>query len=1418
MKRSLNPVLAVLFALSLCLTPLAGGVSTEAAPQAPQATTAPNCVTSRISASSDDAEERDDTGAVDLDGDSATRSLQMYRLYSGSSTSTLNWWGLRFLNVDVPQGAMIASAAITFRASADSVTTASGMTLWGQLAVNSGTFTTSTNNITSRPRTTATAAWSVPQWMSGSDYATPSTLATIVQEIVDQSGWAANNALVIIGQTTVTQNRRAISRDGTDGATLAPLLEVCYSPPPPRPTITTVGTLTFFGAPPGIASAAQTYTVSGSNLEEDIVITPPAGFEVSTEGSTYSSSLTLTQSGGSVASTAVYVRLYSVTEGIFSGSIAHTSSGATPRNVAVSGRVGYCSTANLVVAEDTHIRSGYVRPSFNYGGSTTLRVNPYFESGSADGQLTGALLKWDSSGARIPADATVSAASLSFYVTDGSNYAYSLYNMRRAWVEGTNNGAPGTGASWNYYGAGTGSWGTTGAQNTASDRYDMNLWDATASNFNTTGSVTFDLNTSGLAVVQGWIAGSDNYGLTIQNYSGTTTDVWEAASSEATTEANRPKLNISYCASASPTISINGTLTAFSSSPEVPSTEQSYTVSGYNLTADIVVTAPADFEISTTSESDFGSSLTLLQSGGSVAATTIYVRFNRGTLGTSSGNNTHTSSGATTKNVVVSGTASPANHAPDPPVLVQPADDVTGVSTSPSLEVTVTDPDSDTMNVSFYGRAAGETTGEDFTIMALPDTQNYSTAYPEVFNSQTQWIAANKTAQNIVFVTHLGDIVNIASSTTEYNNADAAMDLLDAGNVAYSVGPGNHDYPLTNYNLYFGVSRFSGKSWYGGNYNSSNENNYSLFSASGMDFILINLEYHPGTAAMDWADALLKANSTRRGIVVSHSIIDVDDINWTYPAVYTALKDNPNLFLMLCGHMHTPTDGAARRTETGDNGNTIYILQSDYQDYAPYWGNGYLRIMRFSPAVDKIYVTTYSPYLPGSLTDAQNQFELAYDMAAPPTFELSGTVSGVASGGSASISWPGRAPGAEYVWYVVSNDGTMTTTSSTWSFTTNAAPVITESDPQAVTMSEDGAPTPFGLTLHATDADNDTLTWSISTPASHGSASASGTGASKDIGYTPTNNYNGADSFVVQVSDGNGGSDTITVNVTIGAVNDAPLLDSVGNQTVVAGTLLAFDASASDPDIPIQTLTFSLADGAPDGATIDPDTGVFTWTPTEAQVNTHSVIVRVSDGALNDEETIQVTVLAPLAVTALALRQSPDKAAWSPVTGDLAGGCTLPLDSVPASWYYLDVASLTANRALADGYYGFTLGQSGLPAGWLTYWAAKGVVSGAPGWQGVMWQIINGDAPIFYLKVSGGAYTLVDGLGKALNQPDDYLRVNGDYLLGVYSYSGSVSDTVGGRAAVTAKMTFIGSGVPVAPALATHDRRAEHLPDVAGCR
>ncbi len=68
---------------------------------------------------------------------------------------------------------------------------------------------------------------------------------------------------------------------------------------------------------------------------------------------------------------------------------------------------------------------------------------------------------------------------------------------------------------------------------------------------------------------------------------------------------------------------------------------------------------------------------------------------------------------------------------------------------------------------------------DNFTIVALPDTQFYSQSYPAIFSAQTQWIVNNKDALNIVYVAHEGDIVNVATDTTQWDNADTAMDLLE---------------------------------------------------------------------------------------------------------------------------------------------------------------------------------------------------------------------------------------------------------------------------------------------------------------------------------------------------------------------------------------------------------------------------------------------------------------------------------------------------------------------------------------------------------------------------------------------------------------------------------------------------------------
>jgi hypothetical protein len=278
---------------------------------------------------------------------------------------------------------------------------------------------------------------------------------------------------------------------------------------------------------------------------------------------------------------------------------------------------------------------------------------------------------------------------------------------------------------------------------------------------------------------------------------------------------------------------------------------------------------------------------------------------------------------------------------------------------------------------------------ENFTIVVLPDTQRYScgrrcASDPVIFKTQTKWIVNNKDVLNIAYVVHEGDIVQYAGNKNEWENANAAMSLLEdpkttgmSDGIPYGVVPGNHDHPDENYNTYFGISRFRGRSYYGGDYGGKNNNNFTIFSAGGMDFIMINLDYFPPSHVLDWADGRLKEFSSRRAIVVSHHIIS--DVlrggnDFYDPSIYENLKDNPNLFLMLCGHV----PGEKRRTDTF-NGKTIHTLRANYQGRQN-GGDGWLRILQFSPDTNEIHVKTYSPTLDQYETDEDSQFTLKYDM------------------------------------------------------------------------------------------------------------------------------------------------------------------------------------------------------------------------------------------------------------------------------------------------------------------------------------------------------------------------------------------------------------------------------------------------------
>lgn len=109
----------------------------------------------------------------------------------------------------------------------------------------------------------------------------------------------------------------------------------------------------------------------------------------------------------------------------------------------------------------------------------------------------------------------------------------------------------------------------------------------------------------------------------------------------------------------SPLITVStGSLSQFRTHVGTPTSASTFTVEGENLTANLVVTAPTNFELREQGVGSYGSSVSFTPSSGTVSTKTIEVRYNPGAAGSHSGNVTNTSTGATQKDVAVTGISS----------------------------------------------------------------------------------------------------------------------------------------------------------------------------------------------------------------------------------------------------------------------------------------------------------------------------------------------------------------------------------------------------------------------------------------------------------------------------------------------------------------------------------------------------------------------------------------------------------------------------------------------------------------------------------------------------------------------------------------------------------------------------------------
>lgn len=179
--------------------------------------------------------------------------------------------------------------------------------------------------------------------------------------------------------------------------------------------------------------------------------------------------------------------------------------------------------------------------------------------------------------------------------------------------------------------------------------------------------------------------------------------------------------------------------------------------------------------------------------------------------------------------------------------------------------------------------------------------------------------------------------------------------------------------------------------------------------------------------------------------------------------------------------------------------------------------------------------------------------------------------------------------GSDSFTYTVS-DGQGGTTTGTVSITVNPVNDDPIGSNDSANTDED---TPVSGTVTVTDADaGDTFDFDIWEQPENGTASIDSNGTWT---YTPDANFNGYDSFIYEIVDGNGGYTTATIDIFVAAENDAPVSNdfsvTTGEDTATGGTLTSTDVDDGD------TATYSLFQGAANGTAAVNADGTWTYTP-----------------------------------------------------------------------------------------------------------------------------------------------------------------------------------------------------------------------------
>jgi uncharacterized protein (TIGR03437 family) len=273
---------------------------------------------------------------------------------------------------------------------------------------------------------------------------------------------------------------------------------------------------------------------------------------------------------------------------------------------------------------------------------------------------------------------------------------------------------------------------------------------------------------------------------------------------------------------------------------------------------------------------------------------------------------------------------------------------------------------------------------------------------------------------------------------------------------------------------------------------------------------------------------------------------------------------------------------------------------------------------------------------------------------------ISGPTNGTLSGTVPNLTYTPNANynGADSFTFKV-NDGFADSNTATVSISvtnTNDPPVANS---QSVSTNED---TPKAITLTATDADGNTLTYAVLTTPANGTLS----GTAPNLTYTPNANYFGSDSFTFKVNDGTVDSNTATVSITVVAVNDAPVANG---QSVNTDEDIAKTITLTGSDVEGSPLTYTIV-ASPTKGVLSGTAPNLTYTPNANLNGADSFTFKVNDGTVDSATATVNIAIAPINDVPTANGQSvstnEDTAKAITLTGSDVEGSTLAYTVVTA--------------------------------------------------------------------------------------------------------------------------------------------------------